>query len=64
MGASREKLQVGDWLIDPTTDEFRRGDLVARVEPKAVDVLLVLAARPGEVVSRERPADSRRACRA
>ena len=47
------RLRVGDWIADPATNELRQGDRVVRLEPKPMDVLMRLAARPGEVVSRE-----------
>jgi DNA-binding winged helix-turn-helix (wHTH) protein/TolB-like protein len=47
------RLRVGEWLVDPATNELRQGDRVVRLEPKPMDVLMRLAARPGEVVSRE-----------
>jgi DNA-binding winged helix-turn-helix (wHTH) protein/TolB-like protein/Flp pilus assembly protein TadD len=48
-----ERLRVGDWIADPATNELRQGARVVRLEPKPMDVLMRLAARPGEVVSRE-----------
>lgn len=46
-------FSVGDWLADPATNELRRGDEVVRVEPRAMDLLAVLAKRPGSAVSRD-----------
>jgi TolB-like protein/DNA-binding winged helix-turn-helix (wHTH) protein/Flp pilus assembly protein TadD len=45
-------LQIGDFQVDPATLEVRRDDRVSRLEPKVMDVLLLLANRPGEVVTR------------
>jgi TolB-like protein/DNA-binding winged helix-turn-helix (wHTH) protein len=58
VGASEGKggggeLRVGDWLLRGDRNEVVRGDDVVRLEPKAVEVLLHLARRPGQVVSRE-----------
>lgn len=50
---TRERLQIGEWLVDRSANELRRGEETARIEPKAMEVLLALAARAGEVVSRE-----------
>ena len=50
---TRERLQIGEWFVDRSADELRRGEETARIEPKAMEVLLALAARAGEVVSRE-----------
>jgi DNA-binding winged helix-turn-helix (wHTH) protein/TolB-like protein/cytochrome c-type biogenesis protein CcmH/NrfG len=44
---------VGPWLVTPALDELRRGEERVRLEPKAMEVLLFLAARPGEAVSRD-----------
>jgi DNA-binding winged helix-turn-helix (wHTH) protein/TolB-like protein/Tfp pilus assembly protein PilF len=44
---------VGEWSVDPATNELVRGGDTVRIEPKAMDVLRVLAQRPGEVVTRE-----------
>lgn len=46
-------FRVGPWQADPATNRLgRRGESV-RIEPKVMDLLVALAARPGEVVSRE-----------
>jgi len=47
------RLQVGDWWADRTTNELGRAGDTVRIEPKAMEVLMVLAARAGQVVSRE-----------
>jgi DNA-binding winged helix-turn-helix (wHTH) protein/TolB-like protein/Tfp pilus assembly protein PilF len=49
----RSGLRIGEWLADPTTHELRRAGDRLRIEPKAMEVLVALAARAGEVVSRE-----------
>jgi TolB-like protein/DNA-binding winged helix-turn-helix (wHTH) protein len=46
-------FRLGEWLVSPGSGEITDGRSVLRVEPKAMDVLVCLAARPGEVVSRE-----------
>src|SRR5688572_4711076 len=46
-------LKVGDWTVDPATNELRRGGESTRIEPKAMDVLRVLAERAGSVVTRD-----------
>jgi adenylate cyclase len=48
-----ERLQIGDWWVDPATNELGRASETVRVEPKAMEVLRVLAGRAGTVVSRE-----------
>ena len=50
---ARTRLQIGEWWADPATNELGRASETLRVEPKAMEVLMVLAGRPGGVVSRE-----------
>jgi DNA-binding winged helix-turn-helix (wHTH) protein/TolB-like protein/Flp pilus assembly protein TadD len=49
----RKRLQIGEWSADPEADELTRGTETVRIEPKAMDVLMLLADRVGRVVSRE-----------
>ena len=51
--SSGDELRIGDWTVQASRNELRRGDEVVRLEPKAIEVLLQLAARPGEVLGRE-----------
>jgi DNA-binding winged helix-turn-helix (wHTH) protein/TolB-like protein/Tfp pilus assembly protein PilF len=51
--AAGRKLQVGAWLVDPASNEVRRGADAVRLEPKAMNLLVALAERAGTVVSRE-----------
>jgi DNA-binding winged helix-turn-helix (wHTH) protein len=44
---------IGGWLVEPALDVLRRGGETVRLEPKAMELLVALASRPGEVVSRE-----------
>lgn len=48
-----QRLRIGEWLLDPATNEISRGKERVHLEPKAVDLLVALALRAGEVVSRE-----------
>jgi DNA-binding winged helix-turn-helix (wHTH) protein/TolB-like protein/Tfp pilus assembly protein PilF len=48
-----QRLNVGDWSVDPATNEISRGGERVHLEPKVVDLLLALARRAGQVVSRE-----------
>jgi TolB-like protein/DNA-binding winged helix-turn-helix (wHTH) protein/Tfp pilus assembly protein PilF len=48
-----DRFQLGVWLVDPGSGEISSGHTVARIEPKAMDVLVYLASHEGEVVSRE-----------
>jgi DNA-binding winged helix-turn-helix (wHTH) protein/TolB-like protein/Tfp pilus assembly protein PilF len=47
------RLQIGEWQVDCTTNEISRTDDTVHIEPKVMEVLVVLADRPGEVVSRD-----------
>lgn len=49
----RSRLRIGEWWADRSTNELGRGTETLRIEPKAIEVLMALAARAGEVVSRE-----------
>jgi TolB-like protein/DNA-binding winged helix-turn-helix (wHTH) protein/Flp pilus assembly protein TadD len=44
---------LGDWLVEPTLNLLVRGEAVVRLRPKVMDVLVLLAAQPGEVVSKD-----------
>jgi len=46
-------VRVGEWLVEPTLNRLSRGGTVVQLRPKAMDVLALLASRPGQVVSRE-----------
>ena len=48
-----KRARIGGWSVDPALDALRRGAETVRLEPKAMELLLVLASRPGQVVSRE-----------
>jgi Tol biopolymer transport system component/DNA-binding winged helix-turn-helix (wHTH) protein len=47
-------FRLGDFLVRPQLNRISRGSESAQVEPKVMRVLLCLAERPGQVVSRER----------
>lgn len=50
---AKRVLQVGDWLVDPALNEVRRGEEAIRLEPKAIEVLVHLAGKAGDVVGRD-----------
>lgn len=53
-GAAVVDLQIGEWRLDVRGTELRRdGGEAVKLEPKAAEVLALLAARPGEVIGRE-----------
>src|SRR5512146_993926 len=47
------RLEIGQWWADRSTNELGRAGKAVRVEPKAMEVLMALAARAGQVVGRE-----------
>lgn len=51
--AAHEVLSVGPWRIDRSLNQLRRGAESIRLEPKAMELLVYLAERPGQVISRE-----------
>jgi adenylate cyclase len=44
---------LNDWLVSPMEGTLSKGEEVVRLEPRSMEVLLYLASRPGEVVTRE-----------
>ena len=48
-----EDLRIGEWRLVARRNELVRGAEVVHLEPKAAEVLALLAARPGEVLGRE-----------
>jgi len=48
-----QSLQVGDWTVDAALNQLSAAGKTVKLEPKAMAVLVYLAQRPGEVVSRE-----------
>jgi adenylate cyclase len=51
--AARGTFRVGPWQVDPARNELEKEGTTVRLEPKAIEVLAYLAARPGDVVPRE-----------
>lgn len=49
----RMPFQLGDWVVHPTRNRLERDGVAVVLRPKAMDVLAALAARPGEVVTRD-----------
>jgi len=47
------RLRIGEWLADREANELTRGGEAVRLEPKAMDVLMLLAAEPGRLFSRD-----------
>ena len=49
----KERLRVGGWTVEPALNQLSAEGKTVKIEPKAMAVLLYLAERPGQVVSRE-----------
>ena len=47
------RLQIGEWTVEPSLNQISAAGSVVKLEPKAMAVLMHLASRPGQVVSRE-----------
>ncbi|MBE0376125.1 winged helix-turn-helix domain-containing protein [Pseudoalteromonas prydzensis] len=50
---SKPVFFVGEWQVTPATNSLLRGAQVKQLEPKAMDVLLLLCEKQGELVSSE-----------
>jgi TolB-like protein/DNA-binding winged helix-turn-helix (wHTH) protein len=51
-GSNEESFYVAGWQVRPTACEIARGSEVVKLEPKVMDLLQLLASRPGEVFTR------------
>lgn len=52
--AAGDAFRLDGWLIEPSLNRFVRGGTVLHVRPQLVDLLVCLAGRPGQVVSKDR----------
>jgi DNA-binding winged helix-turn-helix (wHTH) protein len=50
--AKRAPFRMDEWVVAPDRDQISRGRMVVRLRPRVMEVLLVLADRAGEVVSK------------
>jgi TolB-like protein/DNA-binding winged helix-turn-helix (wHTH) protein/Flp pilus assembly protein TadD len=55
--ADETVLRIGEWRVDPATDEISRGTETHKLEPRTMRVLLYLAAHPRQVVDVHRLLD-------
>src|ERR1700704_5787713 len=46
-------VQIGEWAVEPTANELAGKGQIVHLEPKVMEVLVFLAERAGQVVSRE-----------
>lgn len=49
----KERVRVGEWAVEPALNQLSAAGKTVKLEPKAMSVLVHLADRPGQVVSRE-----------
>jgi TolB-like protein/DNA-binding winged helix-turn-helix (wHTH) protein len=48
-----QPFMVGEWLVEPAIERISKGELVEKVEPRVMDLLVCLARNPNEVITRE-----------
>jgi len=53
-----DDFHLGDWLIQPSLHRVSRGSESVHLEPKAIEVLLCLTQRAGEVVTKQEILDT------
>lgn len=46
-------FQIGEWRVDPTLNQLSAAGRAVKIESRAMSVLVYLAERPGQVVSRD-----------
>jgi len=51
--SSPTRIKVGAWIVSPALNSIERGEHSIKLEPRAMDVLVCLAGRSGDVVSLE-----------
>jgi DNA-binding winged helix-turn-helix (wHTH) protein len=52
IGSLQQTFNIADWKVDPDSNEVSLCDERARLEPRVMDLLVYLAERQGEVLSR------------
>ena len=58
LGLSRSGFRIGEWRVEPSLNRLSRGEVTIQLELKVMDVLVCLAGRAGEVVSRRELTDA------
>lgn len=56
--ASRQAFRLGAWLVEPALDRISRDGTVVRLRPRAMDVLVVLAAAAGTLAAKQQLVDA------
>ena len=57
MISAKREFRIADWLVDPGSGEIRQGEEIVKLEPRAMDLLVLLAAHADQAVSREQILD-------
>lgn len=57
-GEAPSEITLAEWRVQPSLNRLTRGEVTVRIEPKLMDVLLFLAQRAGQVVSKDQIADA------
>ena len=52
-GTAQPPFKVADWEVDPASGWIRQGEITRKLEPRVMDLLVVLAQQPGVVLTRE-----------
>ena len=53
MTLSSDRFQLGDWLVDPSLSRVTNSNKTVHLEPRAMEVLVYLAGRADELVSKQ-----------
>lgn len=53
MSATPGAFRIDGWLVEPSLNRLARGGMVVRLRPQLLDILAYLAAKPGQVVSKD-----------
>lgn len=51
--SDQNPFSIGDWWVSPPEGLIKKGDDIVHLEPKVMEVLVYLASRQGEVVTRD-----------
>lgn len=57
-GTRSEGFRLGEWRVDPAAGELTDDARVVRLRPKVMELLVSLAARPGEVIAKQELLDA------
>ncbi|WP_147372631.1 winged helix-turn-helix domain-containing protein [Henriciella mobilis] len=49
---SSKDMKIGDWLVEPAANRLRAGGNEVELEPRVMDLLMLLAEHPGKVISK------------